>query len=75
MQVGDVVRNKNAHPSFNSSRGVFLGWRTYVRKGARVWKVGGAKEEEFYVCALVAWFGGRVSTIQRDLIEVVDNVE
>ena len=75
MKPGDVVRNKNAHPSFNSSYGVFLGMRTFVNQHERTWKVGGVKEEEFYMCAEVAWYGGRVSLIQTNLIEVVDNVE
>jgi len=63
MKPGDVVRNKNAHPSFNNSRGVFLGMRTF---------------DDFanpYTCAMVAWFGGRISPIQTDLIEVISNVE
>ncbi len=63
MKVGDVVRNKNAHPSFNSSRGVFLGMRTFD------------KDTNLYTCAMVAWFGGRTGLIQTNLIEVVDNVE
>ena len=63
MKVGDVVRNKNAHPSFNSSRGVFLGMRTFD------------EDPDPYTCAMVAWFGGRVGAIQTNLIEVIDNVE
>lgn len=65
MKVGDVVRNKNAHPSFNNSRGVFLGMRTF----------GEGELENPYTCAMVAWFGGRISPIQTNLIEVISNVE
>ena len=72
MKIGDLVRNKNAHPSFNSSYGVFLGLRTFVDQRERPWKVGGITEEEFYVCAEVAWYGGRISPIQTSLLEVVD---
>ena len=63
MQVGDLVRNKNAHPSMNESLGVFLGMRTF---------------DDFanpYTCAMVLWFGGRLSSIQTNLIEVINNVE
>ena len=63
MIVGDLVRNKNAHPSFNNSRGVFLGMRTFD------------KDTNPYTCAMVAWFGGRTSPIQTNLIEVISNVE
>ena len=72
MKIGDVVKNRNGHRSLNSSYGVFLGMRTFVNQSERPWKVGGAKEEEFYMCAKVAWYGGRVSLIQTSLLEVVD---
>ena len=76
MKVGDVVRNRNAHPSMNNSRGVFLGMRTFVNQYEGSWKVGGTKEEEFYVCAMVLWFGDtKPRSIQTDLIEVISNVE
>lgn len=63
MQVGDLVRNKNAHPSTNESLGVFLGMRTFD------------KDTNPYTCAVVLWFGGRLSPIQTNLIEVINNVE
>ena len=75
MKIGDVVKNRNGHRSLNSSYGVFLGLRTFVNQYERPWKVGGVTEEEFYICAEVAWYGGRTSLIQTNLIEVVDNVE
>ena len=63
MKVGDVVRNKNAHPSFNNSLGVFLGVRTFD------------EETNPYTCAMVLWLDGRLSPIQTNLIEVINNVE
>jgi hypothetical protein len=58
MQVGDVVRNRNAHPSMHNSRGVFLGMVTKTDDRDR-WKIGGIVEEEFYLCAKVWWYGDR----------------
>ena len=76
MKPGDVVRNKNAHRFMNNSRGVFLGMRTFVNQNEGAWKVGGIKEEEFYVCAMVLWFGDtKPRSIQTNLIEVINNVE
>ena len=76
MKVGDVVRNKNAHRFMNNSRGVFLGLRTFVNQDEDAWKVGGVKEEEFYVCAMVWWYGdSKPRSIQTSLLEVISNVE
>ena len=58
MKPGDMVRNKND----DKALGLFLGLRTF---------------DGTYECAEVMWFtrsapnGDRVSTIQKDLIEVV----
>jgi hypothetical protein len=69
MKVGDVVRNRNAHRLMNNSRGVFLGLRTFVNQNEGAWKVGGSTEEEFYVCAMVLWYGeSKPRTIQTSLI-------
>jgi len=70
VKVGDPVRNRNAHPSLLSSRGVFLGMVTFVDHRDR-WKVGGVTEEEFYICAKVLWYGeSKPRTIQTNLIYV-----
>ena len=64
MTSGDLVRNKNSE---SGELGIFIGLRTY----------GGSPTAEPYVCAEVMWFnrsapnGDRISTIQKDLIEVV----
>lgn len=73
MKAGDMVRNKNAHPSMYNSRGVFLGMRMFKDHRERPWKVGGIVEENFYMCAVVLWYGDtQTRTIQTDLIEVVN---
>lgn len=75
MKPGDVVRNKNAHPSMNGSRGVFLGMVWSVDRRDRH-AIGGMIEEEYYLCAKVLWYGeSKPRTIQTNLIKVVDNVE
>jgi len=68
MKPGDMVKNKN---SLIGEYGLFVGMRTFkVSK-----KNPHAKD---YSCAEVMWFtrsapnGDRVSTIQKDLIEVVN---
>ena len=67
MKPGDMVKNKN---SLIGEYGLFVGMRTFkVSK-----KNPHAKD---YSCAEVMWFtrnapnGDRVSTIQKDLIEVI----
>jgi hypothetical protein len=73
MQVGDIVRNRNAHPSMHSSRGVFLGMVWSVDQRDR-WKVGGVVEEEYYLCARVLWYGeSKPRTIQTNLIYVEES--
>jgi len=63
LQVGDLVRNKNAHPSMNASLGILVRWRTFDEKSNP------------YTCPEVFWFDGRLGTIQASLIEVISNVE
>jgi hypothetical protein len=64
MKPGDIVRNKNSE---SGELGTFIGMRTF----------GGSSVAEPYICAEVMWFDRRapngdiVSTIQKDLIEVV----
>ena len=59
MKPGDLVRNKNSE---SGELGLFMGFRTF---------------DGIYECAEVMWLersapnGDRVSTIQKDLIEVV----
>tara|TARA_A100001011_G_scaffold400411_1_gene514752 strand:- start:3966 stop:4148 length:183 start_codon:yes stop_codon:yes gene_type:complete len=59
MKPGDLVRNKNSE---SGELGTFIGYRVFDGK---------------YECAEVMWFnrsspnGNRVSTIQKNLIEVV----
>ncbi len=59
MKVGDLVRNKNSE---SGELGTFVGLRVF---------------DGVYECAEVMWFdrnapnGDRVSTIQKNLIEVV----
>ena len=59
MKVGDLVRNKNSE---SGELGTFVGLRVFDDK---------------YECAEVIWFdrnapnGDRISTIQKNLIEVV----
>jgi hypothetical protein len=60
MKPGDLVRNKNSE---SGELGLFMGFREFDKN---------------YECAEVMWFtrraanGDRVSTIQKNLIEVVD---
>jgi len=75
VQVGDVVRNKNAHRFMNNSRGVFLGMVTFVDQRSGQWRDGGVVEEEYYLCAKVWWYGDPAPrTIQTNLIYVVESV-
>jgi len=65
---GDLVRNKSVTTRCGEL-GTFVGMRTF--------KASGNANTQDYTCAEVMWFnrnapnGGRVSTIQKDLIEVV----
>ena len=65
MKPGDIVRNKNSE---SGELGIFVGLRTFDNgKGGKP-----------YTCAEVMWFersapnGDAVSTIQTNLIEVVN---
>ena len=74
MKPGDLVKDKRSQLSCEQL-GIFIGMRTFKRS---------AKYSETfpdhgdYVCAEVMWFnktapnGDRVSTIQTDLLEVVN---
>ncbi len=66
MKPGDLVRNKNSE---SGELGLFMGFRKFdIASG----KIG------TYECAEVMWFGrrapngDRISTIQKNLIEVVN---
>ena len=65
MKPGDLVRNKNSE---SGEVGLFIGMRTFKSH---------INESHDYTCAEVMWLdrsapnGERVSTIQKDLIEVV----
>ena len=65
MKAGDLVRNKN---SLTGELGLYMGLRTFKARGDR----------PDYTCAEVMWLerrasnGDVVSTIQTDLIEVVN---
>ena len=67
MRPGDLVRRKY---SVKHELGTFIGLRTFGGK---------TKGNGSYTCAEVMWFnlnapnGDRVSTIQKDLIEVVED--
>ena len=67
MKPGDLVKNKK----YPEEMGLFMGMRTFKRKASNG-SVGSA-----YTCAEVMWFernapnGDRISTIQKDLIEVI----
>jgi hypothetical protein len=68
VKIGDLVRNKNSE---SGELGLFVGMRTFKssKKNPR------AKD---YTCAEVMWFnippppGEAASTIQKNLIEVID---
>ena len=66
MKPGDLVRNKSSE---SGELGLFMGLRTF-RASAN------EDQRQDYTCAEVMWFtrdspnGDRVSTIQKDLIEV-----
>jgi len=60
VKVGDVVRNKNAHPLMNASLGILVRWRTFDEKSNP------------YTCPEVFWMDGRLGTIQTSLIEVLN---
>lgn len=65
MKPGDIVRNKNSE---SGELGVFIGFKTFFT----------ASSGNDYTCAEVMWFersapnGDAVSTIQTNLIEVVN---
>ena len=69
MKPGDMIKKKDA-PFY----GLFMGMKTF---GLGVSYTTGGKIKP-YTCAEVMWFdsttadGGAISTIQADLIEVVD---
>lgn len=62
---GDIVRNKNSE---SGETGLFIGLRTFEHNN----------RDEPYTCAEVMWFdrsapnGDRISTIQANLIKVVN---
>ena len=64
MNPGDLVRNKNSEAG---EVGLFVGLRTYD----------GTNDQQ-YTCAEVMWFerhapnGDRISTIQTNLLEVIN---
>ena len=72
MKPGDLVKNKGLP---NDGLGLFIGLRTIKRSCKYSKKFPDADD---YVCAEVIWFnktapnGDRVSTIQTDLLEVVN---
>ena len=65
MKPGDIVRNKNSE---SGELGIFIGLKTFFA----------ASSGNDYTCAEVMWFersapnGDAVSTIQTNLIEVVN---
>ena len=67
MKPGDLVKRKDAPNGSAHEMGLFMGLRTF----------GNGKLGNSYTCAEVMWLnrkapnGDRVSTIQKDLIEVV----
>tara|TARA_E500000331_G_C16972925_1_gene590101 strand:+ start:51 stop:260 length:210 start_codon:yes stop_codon:yes gene_type:complete len=68
MKPGDLVRNKNSE---SGELGLFIGTRIFRASNSN-------DPRDVYACAEVMWFnrnalnGDRVSTIQPDLIEVVN---
>lgn len=71
IKPGDIVRNKNSE---SGELGLFMGLRTFKATPNE-------DQRQDYTCAEVMWFdrnasnGDRISTIQTDLIEVVDESE
>lgn len=71
INPGDIVRNKNSE---SGELGLFMGLRTFKATPNE-------DQRQDYTCAEVMWFdrnapnGDRISTIQTDLIEVVDESE
>lgn len=69
MKAGDLVKNKNSE---SGELGLFVGMRTFKHNAP---SNPNAKD---YICAEVMWLNRRssngdlVSTIQKDLIEVVN---
>jgi len=69
MKAGDLVRNRNSE---SGELGLFVGMRTFKHNDPLNLN---AKD---YTCAEVMWFnrtssgGDLVSTIQKDLIEVIN---
>ncbi len=74
MKPGDLVRNKNSE---SGELGLFMGFRTFNK-----YRVLTSNKKKIldgtYECAEVMWFtrrapnGDRISTIQKNLIEVVN---
>ncbi len=68
MKAGDMVRNKNSE---SGELGLFIGLRTFKPSKTE-------DQRQSYTCAEVMWFernavnGDRISTIQTDLLEVVN---
>jgi hypothetical protein len=69
MKAGDLVRNKNSE---SGEIGLFMGMRTFKHNAPS------NPDAKDYTCAEVMWFerrasnGDVVSTIQTDLIEVIN---
>ena len=72
MKVGDLVKTKNSRDFHVPKVGLFIGMRTFKCQLSEKYPGGD------YACAEVMWFdhsapnGDPVSTIQHDLIEVVN---
>jgi len=71
MKVGDLVRNKNSE---SGELGLFMGMRTFKHNASS------NPDAKDYTCAEVMWLertapdGGAVSTIQTNLVEVINEV-
>ena len=57
MKVGDLVRNKNSE---SGMLGLFLMWKTFDPPLSNP-----------HTCPIVWWQDGRVSSIQKSLVEVI----
>ena len=72
MKAGDLVTTKKSRDFHIPKIGLFIGMRTFKNKPTAQYSGGD------YTCAEVMWFGHAapngdpVSTIQHDLIEVVN---
>ncbi len=68
MKPGDLVKNKNSE---SGEIGLFMGLRTFKASANE-------DQRQDYTCAEVMWFtrnapnGDRVSTIQKDFLEVIN---